>query len=284
MNQEKAKEFFSSYYEGTLDPGLKQALEHAMGKDSSLREDYREFENNYEDLGSLKFETIEIPFELNDKILANIDRHLIENRKSQPPAWMMWLRNVAIAGVSCVAILGAVLSLRNLNGERQEAGGFNTGSSKEQLAIEPNTNHDVTIRFTPSKTETLVIREGLDGNERRRTTVLEGKELTTTLENQTANAMAFELEIGNNPRSTLIALPGTVASTVKTGQGNLEEFAKALASYYRVAVEVRVTSPALAVTWDFQAPDALNAAMGTLNLTEYVLTRQHNNLLVISEK
>ena len=286
MNQEKAKEFFSSYYEGTIDPGLKQALEHAMGKDASIREEYREFENTYEELGTLKFETIEIPFDLNDKILANIDRHIYETRKNAQPAWMMWLRNVAIAGVSCVALLGAAISIRNFgskNSQIQAGTGLGAGMDDE-LTIDPKTNRGVEITFDPNKTETLVIREGLDGAERRRTTVLEGKTLSTTLENENANATVFELEVNDNPRSTLIALPGSVATTEKAGQGNMEEFAKALASYYKVPVEVRVATPTVHVNWNFEAPDALGAANSSLNLTRYAITLQMNNLLVISEQ
>src|SRR2546429_9984360 len=103
MNQEKAKEFFSNYYEGTLEPGLAQALEHAMSRDGGIRDDYHHFEQSYEELSSLKFETIEIPFDLNDKILANIDRHIYDNRRSQQPAWTTWLRNLSIASISAVA-------------------------------------------------------------------------------------------------------------------------------------------------------------------------------------
>src|SRR5258706_13311560 len=112
-----------------------------------------------------------------------------------------------------------------------------------------------------------------------------GEELTTTIENPTQDATVFDIETPKrDPRSTLIALPGTASSTAKNGKGNLQDFAKALASYYRVPVEIHVASPTLEVTWNFQAPDALNAATGTLDLTRYAITLRMNNLLVISER
>ena len=295
MNQEKAREFYSTYYEGNLEPGLKQALEQAMGRDASIRSEYREFEQTYEELGSLKFETIEIPFDLNDKILANIDRHLYENRRAQQPAWIIWLRNAAIAGVSCVAILGAALSLRNFGSRGQEAGqaglGFvPTGASttKDQLTVEPGANRDATIHFQPSDTETLVIREGLNGPERSRVTVLQGEDYPTRLQNPNAEATVFDLEAKGDKselRPTLIALPGSSSSSDTKGQGDLEDLAKALASYYRVPVEIKVATPTVTVNWNFQAPDAVSAARNALDPARYAITwgENNHNLLVISE-
>ncbi len=285
MNQEKAKEFFSSYYEGNLDAGLKQALEQAMNKDASIREDYRAFEHTYEEIGSLKFETIEIPFDLSDKIIANIDRHVFEAKRKQQPVWISWLRNVAIAGVSCVAILGAALSLRNLNGKAAGANLVPTAATKDELAIEPTTNHDATLHFSPSQSDTLIIREGLGGRERRHADVVGGDQLTTTLENPNASATVFDIETPkSDTRSTLIALPGSAPFTQKSGKGDMQDFAKALASYYRVPVEVHVASPSIDVTWNFEGPDALNAAQSTLDLARYAITWRVNNLLVISEQ
>lgn len=286
MNQEKAREFFSSYYEGTLEPGLKQALEQAISKDAAIREDFEDFENTYEGLGSLKFETIEIPFDLNDKILANIDKHIYENRRTQQPAWMMWLRNVAIAGVSCVALLGAALSLRKLTAPVASGGaGPISGSTKEELSIKPNTNHDAVIHFAPSSTETLIIRQGLNGKDLRRATVLGGNEgIDVPIENPSESTVVYDLEVKSDPRQTLIALPGSASSNVQAGQGNLEDLAKALASFYRVPVEVHVASPTVSVNWNFQSPDALNAARATLDVNRYVITLHMNNLLVISEQ
>jgi len=262
-----------------------------MGKDVSIRNEFREFEQTYEELGSLKFETIEIPFDLSDKILANIDRHVYENRKSQQPAWMLWLRNIAIAGVSCVAILGAALSLRNFGAKDKQAGQagvFNLpAANKEELSIEPSAKHDAVIHFQPSQNETLIIREGLNGPERTRVTVLQGEDYPTRLQNPNTDATVFDLESSGDKtaaRSTLIALPGSGSASEQTGQGNLEDLAKALASYYHVPVEVRVATPTENVSWNFQAATAVDAARTTVDLTRYAIDYHVNGLLVISEQ
>jgi len=284
MNQEKAREFFSNYYEGTLEPGLAQALEQAMARDNSLRDEYQDFENSYEELGTLKFETIQIPFDLNDRILANIDKHIFENRRSQQPAWTMWLRNLAIGSVCAVAILGAVLSLRSFNSRATGAGVVTAGgTTKDEITVEPNSNRDATITFAPNTTQTLVISEGLSGPVRRRTTVLEGKGLTTTLENPSTEATVFHVKVSSDPRATLIALPGSEPTAAKIGQGNLADFAKALAGYYRVPVEVHVSAPTVNVSWEFKSLDAQQAAIGTLDLQRYTILRGDNNMIVISE-
>jgi hypothetical protein len=286
MNKEKAREFFSNYYEGTLEPGLSQALELAMSRDNSIREEYREFEDTYENLGQLKFETIEIPFGLNDKILANIDKHVFESKRNQQPAWTTWLRNFSIAGVAAVAVLGAFLSLRHGKSDTDTtgAGAFTgSGSAKEEMIIAPLTNHEASIHFAPNSTKVLSIHDGLNGPELRRNTVLEGKELETTLANSKPETTTFDLQVQNERKSTLIALPGSQPNATKVGQGNMEAFAMALAGYYKVPVEIRVTSPNVNLNWDFESPEAAKAAMATVDLQQYNVSRKDNGLIVISD-
>ncbi len=285
MNKEKAREFFSNYYEGNMDSGLQQALEQAMSRDASIRDEYREFENTYEDLGTLKFEAIEIPFGLNDKILANIDRHIYENKRSQQPAWTTWLRNFSIAGVSAVAVLGAFLSLRNVNSKEpsQAGSGIGSSSTKEELTIEPITNRSAKINFAPASTKVLTIHQGLNGPELRRNTVLDGKELASTLENSNPEPAVFDLEIAGE-KPTLIALPGSEANVTKIGQGDMEAFARSLASFYKVPVEIRVSATNVNLNWDFEAPDPVKAAMSTLgDLQSYNISRSDKNLIVITD-
>jgi hypothetical protein len=285
MNKEKAREFFSNYVEGTLDSGLQQAFEQAMARDASIRDDYRDFEKNYEDLGSLKFEAIEIPFDLNDKILANIDRHIFENKRNQQPAWTTWLRNFSIAGISAVAVLGAFLSLRNVNSKQTiDAGtGISNGPAKDELSIEPISNRSAKIDFAPNSTKVLTIHQGFNGPELRRNTVLDGKELATTLENSNPETAVFDLEV-NGSKPTLIALPGSQADVTKSGQGDMEAFARALASYYKVPVEIRVGALNVNLSWDFEAPDPVKAAASTLgDLQSYNVSRNDKNLILITD-
>lgn len=284
MNQEKAREFFSTYYEESLDSGLSQAVERALDRDPELREDFRQFQRTYEELSNLKFETIEIPFDLNDRIGARIDRHLLEQKHAQRPSWTTWLRTTAIATVAVIAVLGAILSLQHNSGPVATAGltPFGQSSTKDQIDIAPLKNGSVDVHYSPSAAKTLIIREGLGGQERRRIS-LDHEDLSTQLQNTKPGATAFSIEVNGDRRSTLIALPGSDRSMAKAGEGNLEAFAKALASHYGVPVEVRVEAPNVSVSWKFDAADPEEAAAATLDVQRYSIERRGSGLLVISD-
>ena len=53
MNHDKAREFFSAYYEGTLESGLRQQLEARFRADAHLKADYAAFVETIEALGEL---------------------------------------------------------------------------------------------------------------------------------------------------------------------------------------------------------------------------------------
>lgn len=284
MNQEKAKEFFSSYYEGNLEPGLTQALEQALKADSTLRDDYRDFEQTYEELGTLKYETIEVPFDLEDRIAARIDRQLYDRRNERQPAWTVWLRNLAVGGVGAVALLGAVLSVRKLNGAEANAN-IIAGlpqNAQDELTVDPAPNHAATVHFQPSASETLTIRQGLNGAVRKQIQA-NGADVATTLENPTASPATFELEATGDTRPTLIILPGATAVTARKGQGNMDAFAEALAGVYNVPVEVRTAYPAVNLNWDFKETSAADAAKNVLDISRYNIDWRANGLLVITE-
>lgn len=282
MNQEKAKELFSPYYEGTLEPGLAQALDLSLSRDPDLRKEFEQFERTYDELRSLKFETIEIPAELADKIAARIDRHVYEQKRNQKPAWFGWVRNAGIATVAATAIIGAVLTLQRGTGNSSSASVLPTASSSEQLAITP-TKVGVHLEFSPSGSQSLIIRDGLTGVERRRVDLQGGESLNTTLQNQAGAPAAFGITVGDEKRVTLVALPGKTKSAVATGSGNFESFAKALAGYYDVTVEVKVSEPNVSLNWNFERQDVNSAISKTLNSSDYSIDLMKRNLVIISD-
>jgi hypothetical protein len=156
-------------------------------------------------------------------------------------------------------------------------------ATKEEVTLSPDSNRNVVIQFAPTATEALIIKDGLNGAERRRTTVMAGGDLTTSVNNSNADATVFDLEVKSDPKPILIALPGAEPTAAKVGQGTLEEFARALAGYYRVPVEVHVAKPTFNVSWEFKAPDAQKAAIAALDLQQFTIVRTDKNLIVISE-
>ena len=107
MNQEKARELFSDYYEGSLDGGLRQSLEMNLRNDASLREDYTAFVETMEGLDALRSEEIEIPIYLSDRIATRLES-VQSRQKFGLPVWTNWLRGLAVGAVAIAAIAFAI--------------------------------------------------------------------------------------------------------------------------------------------------------------------------------
>jgi hypothetical protein len=107
--------------------------------------------------------------------------------------------------------------------------------------------------------------------------------LSTTLENPNTQPTVFDVEVQGDPRQSLIALPGSARTEGKVGEGNLEDFAKALAGRYRIPVEIHVAEPNVSVSWNFEAADPEGAASQTLSASRYNIDRLGNGMLVISD-
>lgn len=266
MNQEKAREFFSSYYEGTLEPGIQLTVDQALKRDATLREEYRQFERTYEELGKLKYEVVEIPFDLHERIAAHVDKNLWELKKQRQPTWTIWARNLAFAGVAAAALVGAVLSLRPGTAEVVSAGTLATGS-REDITISM-AGGVPTIEFAPSDPTTVSVREGLRGPVRRRLQI-DSEPLQTPLSNAGPQAVVFAVTVEGANTTTLVAVPGSEPFIDKSGSGDLEQFASALSGFYRRTVAVRVGQPSAQVSWTFEALDPVTAASEALDSQQY---------------
>src|SRR5687767_3235474 len=132
MNADKAREFFSSYFEGTLDAGLRQAFELRLETDAETQAEYRAFERSMGQLDTLKDIEIEIPYDLNEKISARVDRHIFEAKRTKGSPWLAFLRPMAIGGLAAAAIIGTVITMNNRSGGVQPAG-LTTGSQPPKI-------------------------------------------------------------------------------------------------------------------------------------------------------
>ena len=71
MNQSKARDFYSAYYEGTLDFGLTQAFERALTTEAEVKAEYEQFVRVMEDLKVCK-PLVEPPEDLHLKIRERV--------------------------------------------------------------------------------------------------------------------------------------------------------------------------------------------------------------------
>jgi hypothetical protein len=286
MNQEKVREFFSAYYEGTLDPGLQQTMSATLTKDPVLLDEYRKFERTYEELAKLKYEVVEIPFDLHARITSRLDQHVEETNKSLPAGWTIWVRNVALAGVAAAAIVGAVLSLRPSTGTEVSPAGVNFPVTTEEAPARVDAvlrQGVVKLEFSPSEPKTVEIRKGLEG-EVLRTVELDGNSMSSPLENTGDSAIAFAATVKEDRSVTVVAVPGKLVSSdaSPSGEGTLEQFALALANAYNVPVLLQVQDPKAPVKWDLTDEDVVRAATSVLDKQAYNVMKRESGLVSIT--
>lgn len=261
MNQEKAREFFSAYYEASLEPGLRQAFEAKLDSDFELQADYAAFVATMEELETMSLEEIPVPSFLNDRIAARME---VERAKRKPTflLWNSWLRNLGFASLATAALVGAFFSFGHRGGGSFNAGLTPSGVDGNQLTF---TTRDsaVVLNYHPSAAQNVVISSVVTGQEVSRFTA-DANAAPQTFENPEQDTAIFRVQVQGEPNSTLIAVPGTRAASVTTGEGTLTEFVAALASRYHTPVVVQADDVKEHVTWKMEGTNAHQAAEAAL--------------------
>lgn len=287
MNNDKAREFFSSYFEGTLEPGLRQSLDRQFASNHDLRAEYNLFENTLSELSNMKMEEIRIPSDLHEIISARLDRHIYEQkRKTSTGISALW-RNLSLGAIGLAAIVGAIYSIPHLGGKISAAGIVGAGEVQKAV-VSPNRlefraqANSVLVEITPSTDHILSIDS--EGKVLQRILAKSGEQSTTPLVNPQANAALMEIIVQGESLHHLVALPGTVANTDRVGQGDLSTFAKAFAGYYRCPVVIDVADTKQTVHWTFLAKEPVKAAIDALVDSHLSIEQRDGKLVTISDR
>lgn len=281
MNREKAREFFSAYYEATLEPGLRQAFEAKLDSDSDLQADFAAFVATMEELETLSLEEIPVPSFLNDRIAARME---VERAKRKPIflAWNSWLRGLGFASLATAALVGAFFSFGHRGGGSFNAGLAPSSVDGNQLSFTTR-DSSVVLNYHPSTAQNVVISSVVTGQEVSRF-VADANAAPQTFENPEADTAIFRVQIQGEPNSTLIAVPGTRVSTVSNGDGTLTDFVAALAGRYHTPIVVRTDDVKEHVTWKLTGTSAQQAAETTLNGHNFVVDqRGESGILTIGD-
>jgi len=276
VNHDKARDFFSAYFEGDLEPGLRQSLQAKLAADPVLQSDYSAFAETMGELGSLRTEEIESPIYLSDRIATRIDS-VAPRKHASVFNWRGWATGFGLAGLAAAAIIGTGVSIAHRNSEYAMGGITPAASSStpvDQFEFDTSSN-SVTVSYLPNGAKTLVVASGTSGTELRRIP-LDASQVKVPLVNKLPNPAVFELTVVGEPLHALIAIPGTVRAETKAGNGTVKELAAALAGYYRVPVAVEAADSTKAVTWNFESADPREVAGDALTSIGYSADRRPN--------
>ncbi len=261
MTNEKARDFFSAYYEGTLEPGLSVSLAQRLKADSTLSNEYASFARAMDQLGTLKFEEIASPDDLNEKISARLDRYIYDQKRSAKPALTIWLRNLGFGTIAAAAIIGAVISLRGGSSSTAPAGVFNPpapASDKISYSVSPE---GVTVKIAPATSKTIIVTDD-KGVEKSREVAGDAThpEVVNLLKNDGPNAAIFQIRALDDPSGSYVAIPGKVRTTVNAGEGTIVDLAQAMSNYFGVPVSLKAPRPAVKVAWTFASHNPVEEA------------------------
>jgi hypothetical protein len=283
MTHEKARDFFSAYYEDSLEPNLRVSFEQKLKADPNLRDDYDAFVRAINQLDGLKMEEIAIPEDLHERISARLDRHIYDRNRNAAPAWNTWLRGFAFAGIGAVAILGAFFTLNNRGGDVTGSGMGWTPPARETISYTVSSN-GVTFKFAPVSQKTVVVTDG-QGKELSRSTIGDqaNPALNTLLSNPLPTASVFGIQVVGEAMVTYIAVPGKLRASINAGEGTVIDLAKAISDFYRMPVKIQTAVPNERTSWSFSSTDAVTESSKALG-ANYQVTLLQNNMLEAERK
>ncbi len=278
MNQDKARELFSAYYEGILEGGLKQSLEQQLKSDATLQADYAAFTETVLSLDSLKHEEIEIPSYLSDRIATRLEQ-VQSKQKFGLPAWTIWIKGVAFAGLGVVAIAFA-LPLFHTDKSTSTAG--LAPVAVDQIVFKAD-GSEVVLNYQASGNKTVVVSSPVTGKEVQRFR-LEGQRLQSPIQNTMDSPAIFKVEVLGDKNSSLIAVPGVATLKAKSGEGTVQDLAVSLAGRYHVPVVVEAADVTHHVSWNFASADVLAAANQAVTNVGFSVDQRSDGLIKILDR
>jgi hypothetical protein len=286
MNLGKAKDYFSSYYEGSLDRGLKQSFEARLSEDAQLQAEYRAFERTMKDLEAFGTVEIEPPEDLHERIAARLDRAVWEQKRQKSPAILLsWWKGLVVGGVAVAGIFVAIFGMNGFHVKNANEAGLVGGQPvvAEQFSFSA-ADKLVKLSYPSVNHRVILIRDGQDQ-------VLERLELNSqgiidkVLKNNadTAQLLSVQAEDLSSPK-TYIALPGKLEDSTSVGKGSVKEMALALAAHYGKPVILDAKDAADKQTsWSFTAADAFTAANGAAPDLGLAVEQRASGVIVIQK-
>jgi anti-sigma factor RsiW len=278
MNQEKARELFSAYYEGTLDGGLRQQFETRLQSDAVLRADFAAFSETMDSLRCLSEEEIEVPIFLNDRIATRLEEE--ERRRAQrAPALLLWLRGLALAGLATVAIGASVLAIRT-SGDTATAGLVSGAEAPNLDKLEFSmSDRQLAVRYRAEESRAVTVSVPETGQVLRRIP-LDGGAVEVPLSNPNADVAVLKVLGSGDAQPALVALPGKKRSTARTGSGAIADLARAIAGRFGVPVVVRGEAKGELV-WEFTGSSAMSNLESALTGSGASVDQREGGLLVV---
>lgn len=280
MNANKAREYFSAYYENELSQGLRQQFESALASDPKLQDEFAQFVQAVSLMTEMKDEEIEVPSDLSEIIARKVDKHVYDLRETAKPGIFGQFRLAMLGGIAVVAILATFFAINSQSaGKIGQANLIPSAQSSADLKYDGSTirlvvtaGEKMSVKVTNAETKALV-------NE----TTLDHRNLNSPLTNQQAAPVVLDIDFSNNVQELTVVLPGTAETKVLQGSGTALDFAKAVAQTFRTPVLVRLKDRDAKMDWSFDSGEGINQLPALLKDQPQTLTIRDDRFLVLND-
>ncbi|HXH60685.1 MAG TPA: hypothetical protein VNI20_04945 [Fimbriimonadaceae bacterium] len=279
MNLNRARDFYSAYYEGSLDQGLRQAFEHALSNESEVSAEYGQFVRIMDELRRLD-RPVEVPSDLHLKIRERVDAHINSKSRKTSPSWLFAWKPFTYGVVATAAIIGVVASFSSNRGSIGTAGLIDVPTSDPVIEFNDGTT---VLKFQSAAPNTVSVTRVEDGSIIA-TVQAGGKRIASPLTNSSEGAELVRIGFSSNFRPLYLAVPGTKAKAQPEGKGTLADMMVAMADQYRVPIVCESTDVLQPTEWNFDQADAVQASSDELGSLGMKAAAHNGGLVWISSK
>lgn len=284
MNAQKAREYFSSYYEGSLERGLRESLERKFKSDPDVKADYDSFVRTMKAIERMRESHPEPPVDLHETIMARLDRQIWETRRKPVHIWLGWWKPALAGGLACLAIVATLNQIgRSSDTSQASIGPTANGNAVspvrpiESMTAQINDSGGVTFEYSTGTERRVVVRSE-DGRIRSDATV-NASTLRYHLANEHAAAEVVSIEVDDTGTVALVALPGTSMERNGEGSGNLRDLIRASAGFFRTPIVLAASDASLPVTWNFSSQDPVAELTRALPSSRYSVEQRPSGLV-----
>ncbi len=253
MKPDKANEYFSAYFEGTLPEGLRPQFEELLENSPAVADEYASFVAGYESLEWLGKQPVAIPADLHETIMRRVDR-VAHEKKLVKKSWFGGnLRMAWLGGLGLIAILATGLSLVRPSGNQRlaEAGTGIGVSQSEPAFLFSVVDSQPTVRIKSYQADTISVEDMDSGQQLKQFKVVEGQSVEIPIQREGANQAAIEVRSLQAQKSVVVVLPSQAATGALSGKGSVIQFARDYANRVQRPVFVEVTEPTKMLAWQY---------------------------------
>lgn len=253
MNLDRAREFYSAYYEGGLDDGLRQAFQRALTKDQKISDEYSQFVRIMGELKHLKTD-VDLPADLHEKISTRLDAVERNNHANRNVDLFFAWKPLSYGVAASIAIIATIISVSSNNNSATSTAGF-VFTVEQPPTISFNEGQTL-LQFSSSEKNSVSITRLADSKILAQFP-LENQLIQSPLRNISKYAEVIRVSFGQKYDSLLIAIPGTSRNMGKTGTGDLSQFVKAVSDRYGISVVIASNESSASVDWILDGVDPL---------------------------